>query len=504
MRLALSLILLSSVAAKADDVAKADLNRFEKQLKAASATVGPSLVCVVASRSDQYPKAVGESWRLGSFDRAEFLKVNPKKATLADRLDLASPEAIPDHGFAGGVIVDASGLVLVPYHTIEGATKIYVHLAGGGGSYADLRAADARSDLAVLKLVDPPKDLKPIRFGTVRLNPTDDSKPTVSTNSVGLLMALSFTAEVAFDRPKSGLATISQIRRPEYKGEAGTRFASLYNYAPLLEYESQFHPGASGAALLNLDGELIGLGTTTAAVPTGDSGHGFALPLDVYLTRVIEHLRRGEEVEYGFLGVQQLRDQGGLPGRGIFVQDLAGRSSPAALAGVNPGETIYKINGVKVSSFEDLLLHVGHTLAGNEITMEVGNAGRTRKVPVTLAKFKSEVPFVASVRPEPVFGLRVEYGSVLLQMQFNPFFGQRGYTDVPAGVLVRDLIPDSPAAAKFKQLGDTTRWVVTQVDGRAVGVPADFYKEAAGKKSVTLKVVDANDSFGNVREVKLP
>ena len=234
MRLALSLILIGSVAAKADDVAKSDLKRFEKQLMTANAAVGPSLACVVASRSDQYPKAAGESWRLGRFDRAEFLKANPKKTSLADRLDLANPDAIPDHGFAGGVIVDASGLVLVPYHAVEGATKIYVHLSGGG-SYADVRAADTRSDLAVLKLVDPPKDLKPIRVGTVRLNPTDDAKPTVTTNSVGLLMALPFTAGAAFDRPKSGLATISQIRKPEYKGEPGTRFASLYNYAPLIE-----------------------------------------------------------------------------------------------------------------------------------------------------------------------------------------------------------------------------------------------------------------------------
>jgi serine protease Do len=505
MRRILAILLLVPAAASGQD--KADLARFERQLKAAHANVGPSLACVVVSRSEKYPKLEqpAEPWQLGRFDRDAFLKADPKRKLIVDELDLANPEAVPDHGFSGGAVVDAAGHVLVNYHAIEGATKIYVHLGGGGGSYADIRAADSRSDLAVLKLLDPPAGLKPIRFGTVRLPAFDkDPKATVANGSVCLLMALPFTSGALLDKPKAGLATITQVHRRSAKGEAASLFSSIYNYAPTLVYESKFQPGASGAVLVNLDGEAVGFTTTTAALPADEAGHGHALPLDGNVTRIIDVLRRGEEVEYGFLGVTRTFQQFNVPGRGIPIENHIGPSTPAALAKLRPGDVILKINDTPVSTFEDLLLHVGHGLAGRTISMTVQSGVESREVDVTLAKFKNEVPYIASVRPEPVHGLRVEYGSVLLQMQFNPFFGggARAFTRVPNGVLAREPLPDSPAARKFKDLGDA-RWVVTHVNGAAVSTPAEFYKEAARRKAVVLTVVDANDP-GSPREVTLP
>lgn len=507
MRRLLSLLLLMPAVARADEPLKDELKRFEKQLQAAHANVGPSLACIVVSRSEKYPKpaASAEPWQLGRFDRDAFLKADPKQAALALSLDLANPESIPDHGFAGGAVIDSAGYVLTNYHAIEGATKIYVHLGGGGGSYADIRAADSRCDLAVLKLLDPPAGLKPIRFGTVKLPTREgDPKATVAGGTVCLLMALDFTAGAALDKPKAGFATISGVHRAKSKGDATSLFSSIYNYAPILEYESKFHPGASGAVLLNIDGEAIGFTTAAAALPAGEGGHGHALPLDGNLTRIIDVLRRGEEVEYGFLGVTRTLQQFGVQGRGIPIENHVGPGTPAAAARLRPGDVIMSINDVPVSTFEDLLLHVGHGLAGRKISLSIHNGTQTREATIALAKFKNEVPFIASVRPEPVFGMRVDHGSVLLQMQFNPFFGGggRAFADVPPGVLVREPLPGTPAAAKFKELGDV-RWVVSHVNGTAVFTPAEFYKEAAGKKSVTLTVVSANDP-GLPREVTLP
>jgi serine protease Do len=315
-------------------------------------------------------------------------------------------------------------------------------------------------------------------------------------------MGFAHTAGAALDKPDAGLATISLIRKPDVKGDASMLFSSIYNYAPLIEYESKFSTGASGSVLLNLDGEVIGLTTSVAALPTGE-GRAFALPMDGNLIRVVDVLRRGEEVEYGFLGVTRSANRFGAGVRGIPVEHV-GPSSPAGLAGLETGEVITHINGVAVFNFEDLLLHVGHGLAGKPVTFTMQRGVQSRDVIVTLAKFKNDVPFIASVKPTPVFGMRVEYGSVLLQMQFNPFFGGRVFTKVPSGVLVRDPLPDSPAEAKLKKLPETARWVVTHVDGRAVLTPAEFYKAAAGKKSVTLSMVDANDNGGLTHEVTLP
>ena len=118
MRRLLFLLLLLPATARADEPTKDDLKRFENQLTAAHAKVGPSLACIVVSRSDKYPRpaTASEPWQLGRFDRDAFLKEDPKRVPLALQLDLSDPESIPDHGFAGGAVVDAAGYVLTNYH----------------------------------------------------------------------------------------------------------------------------------------------------------------------------------------------------------------------------------------------------------------------------------------------------------------------------------------------------------------------------------------------------
>jgi serine protease Do len=479
------------------------LDAIERQLTAAREKAGPAVACVVISRSDRYPKPSDppRPGILGSFDPAEYRQAHPEQTDLARRLNLRDPASIPDHSYAGGVVIDPAGLVLVTYHSIEGATKIFVHLTGGQGSYADIHAADARSDLAVLKLLTPPADLKAISLGEAQLqNRTGGRQANVRPGKLIVLMANSYTATFKADRPSAALGSISNIwRRPGVRerdaAKAEPRYRSIYNYSPILEYETKLGLASSGAAVLNLDGEMIGISTITASVGNGENGVGQALPFARNLRRIIDVLRRGEEVDYGFLGVV-LDEQ--LPG--ISLGRITARS-PAADANLLPGDRIVAIDGFPTSTYEDLLLHLGSALAGTKLQLVVERAGQPREVAVTLAKFKNDAPYIASVRPEPVFGLRVDYGSVLAQTLSD--FGRRG-SGVPHGVMVRDLEPDSPAAARFKSLGDNNRWVVTQVNGVATRTPPDFYKTARGQQSLKLTVLDAADPTAKPRELTLP
>src|SRR6516165_10149007 len=95
---------------------------IEKQLKGTLATAGPSVVCVVVSRSEKYPKPDGPPvpGRLGGFDRKAFLDAEPPGARARDarRLDLSDPESIPDHAYAGGVVIDPAGMVLTTWSAI--------------------------------------------------------------------------------------------------------------------------------------------------------------------------------------------------------------------------------------------------------------------------------------------------------------------------------------------------------------------------------------------------
>jgi serine protease Do len=473
------------------------LKAFEKKLTETIEAASPSIACVVVSRSEFYPKGPADETpgKLGDFDRDAFLKKDksPDRVKLANQLALSDPKTIPDHGFAGGVVIDKAGYVLTPYHVIDGAKKVYVFLPDGprsfSGSYADIHAADARSDLAVLKLQTPPPKLKPIKFADVRTFPPQQAN--VKRGTLIVLMANPHASEFRMGQPSAAWGTITNVRtriaEPERQGRLATPRVRYTEFGTLLEYDVKRNAGVTGGVLLNLDGEMIGM-TNAAALAWGkEIGAGYAVPIDGNYRRIIEVLRRGEEVDYGFIGVQT------SGGQALMIEPIAGGA--AARAGIGSRETIVKINGVAVESFDDLQLQIGSALAGSKIKVTVlPQMGRAREVEVTLGKLRNDQPFVASVRPEPVFGLRVDYPTVL---------GQQKQASVPPGVSVRDLVADSPAAKRFKDLGDAPeRWFVTHVNGVEVTTPAEFYKAARGKESVKLTLFDTKDD--TTRDLKLP
>jgi S1-C subfamily serine protease len=165
-----------------------------------------------------------------------------------------------------------------------------------------------------------------------------------------------------------------------------------------------------------------------------------------------------------------------------------------------PGDRVVAIDGHKSDSYQDLVFYLGSALAGTKVRLDVQRAGRPLEFEVTLAKYRNDTPSIASVRPEPVFGVRVDYGSVLVQ---SPDIGRRS-SSMPYGVVVRGLEPDSPAAARFKSLGENNRWVITHVNGAATRTPPEFYKAARGKESIKLTVVDADADGTRPVEMTLP
>lgn len=508
MRAVCGLVLLAACAAPPargqEPNAKQLLAAVEKQLKDSAAAAGPSIATVVVSRSERYPKSTNADapGRLGGFDPKEFVKndPSPERAALARALDLSDVKAIPDHGYAGGVVIDApAGLVLTPYHVIDGATKVFVFLPGGG-SYADIHAADARSDLAVLKLLKPPPKMQAIKRIDVRTVRVGGREPTVETGTLCVLMAKPYSSAFGLDPPGAAFGSLSNVRHKFPKPEGGV-FAEPQarhhtEYGTLLEYDLKLtgargglNAGMTGGVLLNLDGEMIGL-TNAAAVAWGnDVGPGYAVAADEHFRRIVESLQRGEEVEYGFLGVRPRRDAGPTG-----VEPIAGGA--AARGGMISGDAITRVNGIPVSNFDDLLLHIGSALAGSKTELTVNRFGREVVLTVTLGKFTHGEPFIASARPAPVFGLRVEYPGIDTDRMKQEL--------IPAGVLVREVAADSPAEKGLKTLGDNPkRWVITHVNGAAVTTPAEFYKAAKGQEKIKLSLIDPKDDTIR-RELTLP
>ncbi|HKA06434.1 MAG TPA: hypothetical protein VKD71_04200, partial [Gemmataceae bacterium] len=159
------------------------------------------------------------------------------------------------------------------------------------------------------------------------------------------------------------------------------------------------------------------------------------------------------------------------------------------------GDKVIAINGNPVREYDDLFMNISAALAGSDAEIEVLRGVAKRKLTARLAKSSHAEPKIASNRPKPVFGLRVDYASTL-SIDTNP----------PEGVLIRkELEPGSPAEKKLKEWLDRSELIIVAVNDKPVPTPSDFYRETAGKDSIALDVIEAvRDSDSRRRRIKLP
>jgi serine protease Do len=471
---------LCGTMAWADNAALKETLAIQEAMQAAIQEAEPSVACILISRSEDYvklgetPQADG-SGKLGRFhlQRAQdtITSPDPTDRERLKKLDMEQAGYVPEV-FGSGVVIDESGLVLTSEHVVRDATKIFVRLPGQKGCYADIHAADPRSDLAVLRLIEPPPKLKAIKLG-------DGGKAKKGQFVISL--ANPFAAGFRDGSPSASWGIISNIRRrPAGPVVEQERVKPLYMHGVLLQTDARLNLGCSGGALLDLKGELIGLTTALAAITGGETAGGFALPIDAGIRRILEVLKKGEEVEYGFLGVQLGQAGGGALPRGLQIQGVA-PLSPASGKGLEPRDVILSVNGLPINDADDLFVAVGTQLAGSEARLELLRGGVPRTINVTLAKFNVPGKFIASRRPAFVRGLRVDYLSIYLQ-NLHPTSYPRG---VSHGVIVREVQPDSAASAALLKAND----IVTHVKGEPVNTPAEFYKKlqsATGPVDITL------------------
>jgi S1-C subfamily serine protease len=473
--LGLSLLFLPTARAQQDQAPfKKQALALQTLVQQAIRQAEPSVACILVSRSDAYQRygqgpSPDNPGRLGALDLDALnrylarLDLSPEEqARLRKRLDLASPATVPE-SYGSGVVIDPRGLVLTNYHVVRDATKIFVRLPDREGSYADVHAADPRSDLAVLRLLNAGQTYKALKFG-------DGGAAERGQFVVGL--ANPFAAGFADGRPSASWGIISNVRRRAAgTGREEERGKTLQQYPMLLQTDVRLNLGCSGGVLLNLQGEMIGLTTALAAVQGSDTPGGFAVPLEPGILRILDVLKQGREVEYGFLGVScQPEAQGGA------VLSYVTRGSPADRVHLQVQDRIRGINGAPIRSGDDLFLALGTQLAGATVTLDVVKAKTSQQVRLEVPLAKYYVPgkkIASNPAPRPVFrGLRVDATSLLVQQPQT--LGV--HRVIPVGVLVSDVQPNSPAATALLRPGE----VITHVNSRLVDTPAAFYQEVNG------------------------
>jgi S1-C subfamily serine protease len=266
---------------------------------------------------------------------------------------------------AGSGWVYADGVVVTNAHVVDGADRVEVVTAGGEAIPAAVAGTDWYHDVAVLRL-DP-----------------DDGQALPPAAPVGDAGAVRpGDAVIAIGTPRGQFANTVSTGHVAATGIALNTGAG-YSVTDLIRHDATLAPGNSGGPLVSMDGEVIGMNVASADIPGADDGSariGFAIESDTVVASVEEILATGT-VAYPYLGIETRAGQGGA----TTVASVEARS-PAAEAGIQPGDALLAVDGERVDGahpFIDLLyLHE----VGETVTLTIGRDGDERQVVVTLGE----------------------------------------------------------------------------------------------------------------------
>jgi serine protease DegS len=252
-----------------------------------------------------------------------------------------------EQSLGSGVIVDDKAHVITNYHVIEKAQVIRAQLADGRIADAKVVGRDPDTDLALLQL-DLKKDVPVMPMGY-----SDQMRVGDVVLAIGNPLGLSQTVT-------QGIVSATG------RGELGV--AIFENF---IQTDAPINVGNSGGALINTNGELIGINTAVLAKNLGVEGIGFAIPVNLVRGVMGEILTKGRVVR-GWIGIVPLdiddltARRNNLPKAGVVVRNLY-VGSPAAEAGIELRDIILTVNGVKVQSAQDTLTRIANAKPGSKV-----------------------------------------------------------------------------------------------------------------------------------------
>ena len=275
-----------------------------------------------------------------------------------------------------GVVYDDQGHILTNNHVVEGAETVQVTLSDGRLYEADIVGTDPTTDLAVVQLQDPPKDLEPASFGDADGVVVGDPVLAVG-NPLGLANTATTGIVSALDRPVSA------------SGEDG----STQVVTNAIQIDAAINPGNSGGPLFNAQGQVIGITSSIASLSSGAGGGqsgsiglGFAIPVNL-AANIADQLISDGTAEHAFLGVTMqdtTADADGVTRRGAEVVEVSS-GSPAAEAGLKTGDVIVAIDDDAVNGAESLTAYVREKAADQKVTLTFVRGDKTQTADVTLA-----------------------------------------------------------------------------------------------------------------------
>lgn len=394
-----------------------------------------------------------------------------------------APKNMPS-GLGSGVIISPDGYIISNNHVVAGANKLEVVLSNKKSYIATLVGTDPNTDISLLKIEE--NGLPYLNFANSDLAEVGQWVLAVG-NPLGLNSTV--TAGIISAKGRSIDILSQQSRTP---------------IESFIQTDAAINPGNSGGALVNVNGDLIGINTAIQSKTGYYEGYGFAVPSNL-ARKVVEDIKKFGLVQRGFLGVGSLdlsnamqveaynqKEKKNLKtGDGIYVTEVTEKSG-AEDAGIKPGDIIIKIDNTYISGFSDLSFIIGSKRPGDKVAVTYIRNGKENTVNVTLKDLKGRT----STRSKEDLTVTEKIGA-----EFEPL-SERVKTDygLESGVIAKNVVEGS----EMDKIGVVDNYIVMEINGKPVNTQKDVEKILNGYKgNVQVKYVD---SYGRIttRGFKMP
>ena len=272
----------------------------------------------------------------------------------------------PQGGLGSGVIVSPEGYILTNFHVIEGAQEIEVTLSDSRKATAKLIGADPDTDLAILRIqLD--------RLPVIALGNSDSLQVGDRVLAIGNPFGVGQTVT-------SGI--VSALGRNQL---------GINTFENFIQTDAAINPGNSGGALVDVQGNLLGINTAIYSRSGGNMGIGFAIPVST-ARQVLEGIVKDGQVTRGWLGVEpteitpEMAETFGLKQtQGVIITGVL-QDGPAAKAGIKPGDVLLRVAGKDIQNVGELLTHIASLPPGQQVKVELARLNAAMTLDVTPAQ----------------------------------------------------------------------------------------------------------------------
>ncbi|WP_460616841.1 S1C family serine protease [Hymenobacter ruber] len=364
-------------------------------------------------------------------------------------------------GSGSGVIIAANGYIVTNNHVIDKASKIEVVLDDKRKFEAELVGADPNTDLAVLKV-------KADNLPFVKYGNSDDVKVGQWVLAVGNPFNLNSTVTAGIISAKG--RNIDILRRKDNMG-----------IESFIQTDAVVNPGNSGGALVNLNGDLIGINSAIASHTGSYEGYSFAIPSSL-ASKVVDDLLKYKVVQRALLGVQIQEVDAKLASEkklntlnGVYVQGLT-QGSAASQAGLKMGDIITQINGVAVNTSSQLQEQVARFRPGDKIKVSYTRGGTAGLAEAILRNATGTTGIVR----EDAIAAAIKYEGATIAAVPARDLAKLG---LEGGAKISGI-----KGSNFRETGMADGFIITRIDKNQVTKPADVksYLDQARENSGAL------------------